>query len=111
MSYIVSYCHITSNKCFINGSLLDISNEGSPFIKNIYNSLGIKYSKFHKMDELAKTGFLGVELLKTSLPELANFSDDKIALTFFNNNASEITDNNVQKACRNGGSPSPAPLV
>ena len=113
MNYISSYCHIKLNKCYVNGKLTHTLNNDSidDFLKEFYKILDLAYPKFYKMDRLAKTAFLGTELLKKELPEMLNYKDDEIALLFSNNNSSALTDVNFQTSYQNGGVPSPSLFV
>jgi len=113
MNYITTYCHITLNNCYVNGKLTHSFNSNSidDFTKEFYKSLILEYPKFHKMDRLAKTAFLGTEVLKKECPEILNYKDDEIAILFSNNNSSALTDVNFQTSYQNGGVPSPSLFV
>lgn len=111
MSHIISYCHIKTDKCFVNGQELNFKRDSSSFLKSLYHNLNLDYSKFHKMDKLAKIGFLGTELLKEECPEIKKYNDNEIALLFSNKNSSALTDLKFQESYNNGGSPSPALFV
>lgn len=111
MNYITSYCHISSNKCWINGKEFFGSDLTDDFIKELYSLLEIKYSKFHKMDQLSKIAFVGSELIKRDLSDIDDYNDDDIALLFSNKTSSAVTDVNFQESYQNGGSPSPSLFV
>lgn len=111
MNYIISYCHISSNRCWVNGKELFGSDLTENFIKRVYDFLEIKYSKFHKMDQLSKVAFLGSELLKKEIPEIESFDENDIALLFSNKFSSAVTDVKFQESYQNGGSPSPSLFV
>lgn len=113
MNYVSSYCHIKLNKCYVNGKPIHSFNCDSidDFIKEFYKSLALEYPKFYKMDRLAKTAFLGTELLKNECPEILNYGDNQVALLFSNNNSSALTDVNFLTSYQNGGVPSPSLFV
>jgi len=113
MNYITSYCHISLNRCYINSKQTHSFNTNSfdDFTLELYKLLDLAYQKFYKMDTLAKTAFLGTELIKKELIEITNYKDNEIALLFANNNSSAVTDINFQKSYQNGGIPSPSLFV
>ena len=113
MNYISSYCHISSARCSINGEkLLSFdTNSLNEIINELYSFLDIKYSKFHKMDELSKIGFIGTELIKNNYPEIENYGENDIALLFANQRSSATTDINFLNSYKNGGIPSPSLFV
>ncbi len=80
-----------------------------PF-KLIYNELALQYPKFHKMDNLSKLGFLGVEMLKTVV-DFDSFATDEIGQVFQNSYSSIDTDVVHQKLINEGKMPSPAVFV
>ncbi len=80
-----------------------------PFNK-IYKQLGITYPKYHKMDNLSKLGFLGVELLKREI-DLSHYGEDRIAQIFQNSYSSLDTDIVHQKSINNKKMASPAVFV
>ncbi len=113
MNYINSYCHISNSAIKINGTISN-SYEAMPIdevIKAIYLSLDLKYSKFHKMDQLSKIAFLGIELMKQANPEISKYGENDIALLFSNSKSSAATDIKFQESYANGGIPSPSLFV
>ena len=113
MNYISSYCHISSASCSVNGKIINTFNTDSldEIISELYTSLGIKYSKFHKMDELSKVGFIGTELIKNSFPEIESYGENDIALLFSNQRSSAKTDIKFLDSYKDGGIPSPSLFV
>jgi len=113
MSYINSYCHISENEFYVNGKKIKSfkSESAAQFYKELYQFLEIDYPKFYKMDDLAKIGFLGTEILKKDFPKISDFKENEIALLFSNNNSSAVTDINFQESYSGGKSPSPALFV
>jgi len=113
MNYISSYCHINSSNYSVNGEIISSFNNEplDTIISNLYTSLDIKYSKFHKMDQLSKVGFLGTEIIKTDFPEIENYGENDIALLFSNQRSSATTDINFLDSYKDGGIPSPSLFV
>lgn len=113
MNYISSYCQISSTNYSINGD-----NKGSfenssidDIISELYTALDFKYSKFHKMDQLSKVGYIGTELIKKDLPSIENYGENDIALLFSNQKSSATTDINFLNSYKDGGIPSPSLFV
>ncbi len=113
MSYINSYCHISNNYIKIDGKVTKSFESKSidEVIKEIYLSLGLKYSKFHKMDQLSKIAFLGTELMKLGDSEISEYGENDIALLFSNSKSSSATDLKFQASYEAGGIPSPSLFV
>lgn len=115
MSYISSYCHITSESISINGeNVFHSKTEGSTLnelFKSIYVKLNLEYPKFYKMDVLSKLSFLGVEILKKQSSSFSNYGDDEITLLFSNKTSSAATDKKFLESYQNGGTPSPSLFV
>lgn len=61
----IQYCKISDCLVVRNGKQIYAGNVGNPetLLSDIYHALGITYPKFHKMDNLAKTGYLAAEIL------------------------------------------------
>ena len=64
---ITSYCRITNDFVIVNDRKLDIQRTESSWLSDVYHSISISYPKFFKMDNLAKSGFLGAELTLQSI--------------------------------------------
>jgi hypothetical protein len=111
MGYVLSYCHISNNSCFINGKEVLTHTGENDFVKELYLSLGFKYPKFHKMDELSKLAFLGCELLIKSNPEIASYGENDIAMLFANKTSSAVTDLKFIDSYKDNGLPSPGLFV
>ncbi len=108
-----AFIHLSNQDLILNNkpifSNLKVDKGVLPF-NEIYNQLGISYPKFHKMDNLSKLGFLGVEILKKKI-DLNQYGSDRIAQIFQNNSSSLDTDQKHQDAINNGKMPSPAVFV
>ncbi len=113
MSYISSYCHISSTIYSVNGQVANTFESGTldEIISELYTSLDIKYSKFHKMDQLSKIGFIGTELIKRDFPAIDNYGENDIAVLFANRRSSATTDINFLDSYQDGGIPSPSLFV
>lgn len=109
-----AYVHITKDGVVLNNEKVHANAfedvEDLPFTA-LYRSLGIKYPKFHKMDNLCKLGFLGVEILKNKI-DFSAFGDDRIAQLFQNSYSSLDTDTLHQNTINEALKPtSPAVFV
>ena len=113
MSYISTYCHISNNTLSINGDKMKSFNSNSvkEIISELYADLNLKYSKFHKMDEISKIGFIGTELIKKDFPQIENYGENDIALLFSNRRSSATTDIKFLDSYKDGGIPSPSLFV
>lgn len=111
MSSITTYCRITDKAVFVNGKSVFEGQSSDDFLLEVYRFLQIDYPKFHKMDKLSKTGFLGAELIKKYSTTIAAFADDEIALLFGNNHSSSEVDVRFEQSYTEGGMPSPALFV
>ena len=112
MKFITTYCHIKNNAYSVNGEthLIPENEKGfSGVVVDIYRQLEMKYPKFHKMDLLAKTAFLGAELLLKN-NDLATYQDDEIAQLFANSESSEFSDHKFEESLQSGN-PSPSQFV
>lgn len=108
-----AFVHITNKGVWVNGksafaeAYLDLDKK--PFTA-IYNSLGMKYAKFYKMDNLSKLGFIGTEILKQTL-DFKKYNDHAIAQIFTNSYSSLDTDLKHQESLNKNSTPSPAVFV
>lgn len=102
----IPYCRITASQLLdgdnvsFTGSVWDFND----FAKDCLKFLGVRYPKFHKMDNLSKMAFLGTEaLLKGLGPDHSNAD---VGLIFFNKTSSLDTDLKHQHEINHGvGSP------
>lgn len=109
---VTSYCIINNKSCNINGLEEEIKEDQlDDFLSTLFKSLGIKYSKFYKMDRLSKLGLIGVEMLSQKNESLKNYQDDEIAMLFMNADSSLDTDIKHQKTLDEKKNPSPAIFV
>ena len=95
MVNIINYIRIKGTKVSINGKALNIDFSDTAFLKAIYKHLGIKYPKFHKMDELSKLGFVASEMLlqNEDVKEvLSHIKKEEIGLILQNSDSSVDVD-------------------
>ena len=113
MSFITTYCHISNENLHINGENVKSFNSNSvkEIISELYSDLDLKYSKFHKMDEISKIGFIGTEFIKKAYPEIEKYGENDIALLFSNQRSSATTDIKFLDSYKDGGIPSPSLFV
>lgn len=89
--YISAYCELIPGRVIINSKTSRYSASSTDtFLKDLYQSTGISYPKFFKMDALSKLAFITSELVFQSLP--SEISNSDIALVFANRSSSLDTD-------------------
>ncbi len=107
--FIQAYLKIKDYQVVLNGKPIfkDENHDIQTFLKNVYKTLEIKYSKFFKMDSLSKLAFLGAEILlnKTALV------DRNTAIIFSNNASSLDTDRKYQNSINDRENYFPSPAV
>ena len=104
--YITADCLISGNKVFKNQQLIfEQDGDANIFLGDIYNRFEIAYSRFHKMDQLCKLGFLSSEILLSGnhIGEKYNAADIGIVLS--NSHASLDVDMRYVKTIQSGASP------
>jgi len=104
---IEQYCHIRDFKISLNGQTVfeNEANDFNTFIKSAYKSLDIDHSKFFKMDDLSKLGFMAAEVL------LKDETEKEVALVFSNKASSLDTDRAHQKSIDDDDNFYPSPAV
>jgi len=92
--YITSSCLISKNAVYKNGELLFVNNdtEVARFLLLVYHHFEINYSRFYKMDNLCKLGWLASEILLKDSFKKDNFRPEDIGLILSNTNSSLDTD-------------------
>ncbi|APG59506.1 hypothetical protein [Christiangramia salexigens] len=101
---ITDWVFIRNSRALRNDELILSEDPELPlnsFLKSIYRSRNLNYSKFFKMDSLSKLGFLAMELLV----EGSNI-DPETALVFSNSSSSLQTDEEFEKSISEIPSPS-----
>jgi hypothetical protein len=111
---ITSYSIIKDNCAIVNGNVYLKGNQTKSFTnfaKKIYNKLEVQYSKFHKMDNLSKLGFLTSELLLSNKNMSKKYLDVEIGLVFSNHSSSLDTDKKFYSTIKNSEQYFPSPAV
>jgi len=110
--FINKYCHIKSNKVFVDGNLVFANKEAESlrlFTKSLYRHLKPSYNKFFKMDEISKLGFLSAEVLLDNI-DLSEFKED-ISVILSNSHSTLLTDKNHQTSINDSDNFFPSPSV
>ena len=104
--YITADCLISGNKVFKNQKLIFEQHENAnAFLEEIYSRFGITYSKFHKMDQLCKLGFLSAELLLSGKNIGEKYNEADIGIVLSNSHGSLDVDLRYAKTIKSGASP------
>ncbi len=105
--YITASTVISKGRIIKNGvSIFESKDTNAPgFLLAAYQQLGIKYSKFYKMDNLSKLGWLAAEmLLKDSLDE-GKYQPEDVGIIFMNASSSLDADLKYFKSTKEFASP------
>ncbi len=103
---IIKYIEIADKTVSINGKS-DFTGEDEqfgPFAKSIYKNYDIKYSKYFKMDNLCKLGFLASEILLKDI-DLSEYKPEEVSLILANASSSLSNDNKYQNTIKEQASP------
>ncbi len=94
MNFITRYSHVRNRSLIRQGELIcrDLRGTLPDFLDASFDSLGIGYPKFYKMDTLSKLGFLGAEMLLKEIPLLEDYDPFQVALILSNAYGSLDTD-------------------
>jgi len=87
-------CSIRPGQILVDGAV-EFSGEASDFggfAQAAYKHLQVEYSKFHKMDNLSKLGFLAAEYLLSGTALLAQSATDRAGIVVSNATSSTDTD-------------------
>lgn len=110
---ISAYCHIKSNRVYLNGKLiyrLEEEIDRQEFMKAAFRNTDTKYPKFFKMDDYSKLGFLASEVLLSSLdPTTTEGQSTGIILS--NSQSTLITDQQFQDSIQSDNNFFPSPSV
>lgn len=92
--YITSSCLISEHAVYKNKKLLFENKEVdvSGFLLSVYKHFEINYSRFYKMDNLSKLGWLASEILLKDSFKKENYLPEDIGLILSNANSSLDTD-------------------
>jgi len=93
-NYITSSCLISKNAVYKNGELLFVNKDIdiTRFLLLVYDHFDINYSRFYKMDNLCKLGWLASEILLKDSFKKDNYRAQDIGLILSNANSSLDTD-------------------
>jgi hypothetical protein len=107
MAFITRHCRIQHYKLASQGELIstDLPTQLDAFLTGAMKALTISYPKFYKMDNMAKLGLLGAEILLKDLDLAASHGAEGVALVLSNANASLDTDLRYFQTTKNVASP------
>ncbi|WP_425235534.1 3-oxoacyl-ACP synthase [Ulvibacterium sp.] len=110
--FISSYCHIRNNTISLNGTTLyqEQHPDFKSLAKSAYRYFQTDYSKFFKMDNLSKLGFLAADILLKNegvLPE----NEENIAIVLSNRASSLDTDRKHWESIRDPDTYYPSPAI
>ncbi len=92
--YITASCVINENVVYKNEKIRfenkDLNLQA--FLTSVYQYLGITYSKFYKMDNLSKLGWLASEILLKDEKIISNYSSEETGIVISNADSSLDTD-------------------
>ena len=93
-NYITASCIISNNIVYKNGQPLfeDKEPELPEFLVAVYRHFELQYSKFHKMDNLSKLGWLAHEILLQAGFDKEKYKPEDVGIVLSNANASLDTD-------------------
>ena len=104
---ITSYCRIAENTLSVNGDIrFQQTGSASEWLDALYLQLQPAYSKFHKMDQLSKLGWLATEVLLNERAVTQIYPRDQVGIVFSNASASLDTDRKYFNSIPHGASPS-----
>jgi 3-oxoacyl-[acyl-carrier-protein] synthase-1 len=106
------WVRITSESVVVDGIQLQTSATGAGLLTELYRLKVNDYSKFFKMDELSKLGFVASELLLQAAGDRHSDSEDR-AVILFNRSGSLCNDRKYQETIQQVDDffPSPALFV
>ncbi|MGN6178905.1 MAG: beta-ketoacyl synthase N-terminal-like domain-containing protein [Mucilaginibacter sp.] len=107
-NYITSSCVIGNNTVRKDGRELFAfkSDNAVDFLTEVYKQSGINYSRFYKMDNLSKLGWLASELLLKDSFQKERYKPAEIGLVLANANASLDVDLRYMESVKDIASPS-----
>lgn len=107
--FISSYILLRDNVVTLNGQVIyehKDANAGADFLDKAYEFFGLNYPKFHKMDNLCKTGFLAVEFLLQNRVWKAGLQSEEVGVIVSNSHSSLDTDIRYEESLATTPSPS-----
>lgn len=107
--FISSYILLRDHVITLNGQII-YEDKGSPadsfFLDKAYEFFQLNYPKFHKMDNLCKTGFLAAELLLGKSDWKSGLAAEEVGIIISNAHSSLDTDIRYEESIVNSPSPS-----
>jgi len=106
-NHITSSCVISNNSVYKNGVLVyeNKNAELSAFLLSVYQHFELSYSRFYKMDNLSKLGWLTSEILLHENFQKENYKPEEVGLILSNANASLDSDKKYLKSVDDIASP------
>lgn len=108
---ISRYCIIRNNSVIADNTILiSVTGTENDFLNHLYQSLGISYPKYHKMDALCKLGFLTTEFLLQNM-EIERYQRDQTGIILSNSSSSLVSDIRHQHSLNDRSEYFPSPSV
>lgn len=106
-NYITASCVISSNTVYKDEEKIFENKAISPvdFLHSLYDHLDTKYSKFYKMDNQSKLGWLAAEILLKNKNLQSKYPQEKIGIVLSNASASLDTDIKYYETAKDIASP------
>lgn len=93
-NYITASCAINNHTVYKNGQPVFINQDAdlAGFLLSVYQYLDLKYTRFYKMDNLSKLGWLASEVLLKDGFRAENYRPEETGIILANTNSSLDTD-------------------
>jgi 3-oxoacyl-(acyl-carrier-protein) synthase len=106
-NYITSSCVISNNTVYKNGAIVfeNRSADLSTFLLSVYQHFQLNYSRFYKMDNLSKLGWLTSEILLKDSFQKDKYQPEGVGLILANANSSLDSDQKYLKSVEDIASP------
>lgn len=110
---VLSYCQINNEEVTFNGQPYfknEHDDDFNAYFKSLYKYLALGYSKFYKMDNLSKLGFLASEVL-LSEHDTAQWNGENVGIVVANRHSSLDTDQKHVESITNADNYFPSPAI
>lgn len=109
----ISYCSIANGIVCLNGKEIfkDDFKRKESYLSDIYHTMNIQYPKFHKMDNLAKVGYLAAEILLRDTPLDNQDAKPDTGVILMNAGSSIDTDSRFQETISDSRNYFPSPSL
>ncbi len=110
---VEKYCAIVNNTFFVNGEPVYTDNKAaglSALTKSAYRHFNLSYSKFFKMDDISKLGFIAAEMLLSGI-DLLKYNEEDISIILSNSHSTLVTDKKHQQTIDDYNHFFPSPKV